>query len=141
MHLNDDLIALLRAAVDRIIPADEHPGAWDAGVGDYIGRLLASGDLRADAAILVECLSTLDAEAMTEFQRPFTELAGDEQDQLFKSIESGQVRTPWPHPPKAFFLILVNLTAEGYYSDPGSGGNRGARSWEMIGFTPTPRPR
>jgi len=30
--------------------------------------------------------------------------------------------------------MLVNTTAEGYYSDPEQGGNRGRASWVMTGF-------
>ncbi len=32
--------------------------------------------------------------------------------------------------------MLVRLTAEGYYGDPGNGGNREAASWQMIGYDP-----
>jgi gluconate 2-dehydrogenase gamma chain len=34
-------VSFLRAAVDRLIPPDEFPGAADAGVVDYIDRQLA----------------------------------------------------------------------------------------------------
>ena len=30
--------SILRAAIDRIIPPDDFPGGWDAGVGDYLAR-------------------------------------------------------------------------------------------------------
>jgi hypothetical protein len=30
--------------------------------------------------------------------------------------------------------MLVNTAAEGYYSEPQQGGNRGAISWVMTGF-------
>jgi gluconate 2-dehydrogenase gamma chain len=32
----------------------------------------------------------------------------------------------------------VTLTIEGFYSDPGNGGNRDAVAWRMIGFTGQP---
>jgi hypothetical protein len=39
----------------------------------------------------------------------------------------------------------VELAHEGYYADPGNGGNRDAVSWRMIGYDPrlptTPKPR
>jgi len=28
----------LRAVVNRIIPADDYPGAWEAGIGHYVAR-------------------------------------------------------------------------------------------------------
>ena len=30
--------AELRAAVDRVIPADEWPGGWEGGVGEYLAE-------------------------------------------------------------------------------------------------------
>ena len=33
-----------------------------------------------------------------------------------------------------WFRQLVELTAEGFWADPGNGGNRDARSWAMIGY-------
>ncbi|MET0429090.1 MAG: hypothetical protein ABW026_11410, partial [Microvirga sp.] len=39
----------------------------------------------------------------------------------------GVATTPW-------FKVLIELAAEGYYADPGNGGNSGARSWAMIGY-------
>ena len=33
-----------------------------------------------------------------------------------------------------FFALLVGHTMEGFYGDPGNGGNRGRIAWEMIGF-------
>ena len=33
-----------------------------------------------------------------------------------------------------WFAALVELTAEGFWADPGNGGNRDARSWDIIGY-------
>lgn len=38
MKLNESQQRTLRAAVDRIIPADDYPSAWQAGVGDYLAQ-------------------------------------------------------------------------------------------------------
>lgn len=45
MRLTEGQQHTLRAAVDRIIPADDYPGAWQCGVGDYLARQFES-DLR-----------------------------------------------------------------------------------------------
>ena len=37
-------------------------------------------------------------------------------------------------PAQEFFNLLLNLTMEGFFSDPIYGGNRGKASWKMIGF-------
>ena len=34
--LTEQQLATLRALVDRIIPADDFPSGWQAGVGDYL---------------------------------------------------------------------------------------------------------
>ena len=45
MRLTEELQQTLRAAVDRIIPPDDYPGAWQSGVGYYLARQFG-GDLR-----------------------------------------------------------------------------------------------
>ena len=45
MRLTKQQQQTLRAAVDRIIPPDDYPGAWQSGVGDYLARQF-EGDLR-----------------------------------------------------------------------------------------------
>ncbi len=125
----------LRAAIDRIIPADDFPGAWDAGAGDYIRRQLA-GDLCHLAPLMDAGLASLDAEARTVAGCPFAALSPDGQDRLLADVEHGVVFTSWPISPEEFFAMLVRLTAEGYYGDPGNGGNREAVSWRMVGYDP-----
>ena len=34
------------------------------------------------------------------------------------------------------FAWLVDVVNEGYYADPGNGGNDGAASWAMVGYEP-----
>jgi hypothetical protein len=123
----------LRALMNRIIPADDEPGAWAAGAGDYLERQL-QGDARSLASIVAAGLASLDAESQARHARAFSELAASEQDQLLEAVERADVLTAWPVDPTEFFTRMVALTSEGYYSDPANGGNRGARSWEMIGF-------
>ncbi len=123
----------LRAVVDCLIPPDDFPGAYDAGVCDYLERLLQT-DLADDAELFRAGLDAIEAEALARFNNPFAELTVDQQNATLSAIESGHVQTSWPIPPSRFFEMLVSTTAEGYYSDPQQGGNRGAISWTMTGF-------
>jgi gluconate 2-dehydrogenase gamma chain len=123
----------LRAVVDCLIPGDDFPGAYDAGVCNYVERLLQT-DLADDAEFFRAGIEALEAEALARFERPFTNLSPTEQISTLAAIESGVVKTSWPIPPSRFFEMLVNTTAEGYYSEPEQGGNRGAISWTMTGF-------
>jgi gluconate 2-dehydrogenase gamma chain len=130
-------LAILRAAVDRILPPDELPGAWEAGAAEYLGRLL-EGDLVAMRAVVQAGLAALDAEAQTQAGSGFAALSPAAQDALLRDVETGAVRGAWPVSPAQFFDILVRTTAEGFYSDPAQGGNRGRVSWTMTGFEPDP---
>ena len=123
----------LRAVVDCLIPPDDFPGAFDAGVCDYIERLLRT-DLANQAALYRAGIEAIDAEALARFEKPFVNLSSSEQTAILTAIESGAVETLWPIPPVRFFEMLVKTAVEGYYSEPQQGGNRGAISWVMTGF-------
>ena len=114
----------LRAVVDCLIPPDDFPGAYDAGVCDYLERLLQT-DLADQAELFRAGIDAIDAEALARFAQPFAELSQSEQTETLVAIESAAPR---------FFEMLVNTTAEGYYSEPQQGGNRNAISWAMTGF-------
>lgn len=123
----------LRAVVDCVIPPDDFPGAYDAGVCDYLERLLQT-DLAPHAEFFRLAIDAIDAEALASYNAPFAVLTREQQIATLAAIESGAVKTSWPVPPSHFFEMLVNTTAEGYYSDPQQGGNRGCASWVMTGF-------
>ena len=132
-HFGDLQFETLRTALDRIIPADEYPGAWDAGCGEYISRQL-NGQLAYLLPAYRAGLDGLEAEAMRQFGNPFAGLAPEQQDAILAHAETGEVEADWDTSPKLFFSTLVNHAAEGYYADPGQGGNRDRVSWRMIGF-------
>jgi hypothetical protein len=123
----------LRAAVDRIIPPDDYPGAWDSGVCDYLERQFET-DLLPVFDSYCAGLTALDAESLARFQQEFTLLSEEQRDTVLEHIEAGEVLTLWDVAPRFFFNLLVNTTAEGFYSNPEQGGNRNAVSWTMIGF-------
>lgn len=125
--------AVLRAAMDAIVPADDFPSASQAGVEEYFRRQLA-GDLQALLPLYKDGLTALDEEARSAGIVGFAEASAAEQDALLKIIERGDVQTVWPESPAVFFQRLVNQVMEGYYADPGNGGNRGEVSWKMVGF-------
>lgn len=126
-------IVILEALVNRIIPADEYPGGWEAGVGDYLfGQF--ERDLKHLLPVYALGLDALDAEAQAEAGQPFAQLEPDVQDALLTRVEAGRVRATWGVDPVAFFRMVVDHCAEGYYADPGNGGNHDGISWQMIGF-------
>lgn len=128
--------ATLRALIDRLIPADDFPGGWDAGVGDYLERQFA-GDLCHLLDVYRAGLDALDVEARVTAGISFAALPPDVQDELLRRVELGEVVTDWPVDAAAFFRAATEHAAEGFYGDPGNGGNRDGVSWRMIGFEVT----
>jgi hypothetical protein len=133
-------LATLRALLDRLIPADDFPGALAAGVEHYIlGQW--RGDCAPESAALLAGLRQLDAEAAARrVGANFPALAPTEQDALLAELEAGRPATSWPTENSAatFFARMVELAHEGYYADPGNGGNLDAASWRMLGYDPRP---
>lgn len=123
----------LQSAVNRIIPPDDYPGAWDNGVGDFIFRIL-DGPEKHQQTTYCDGLDALYQEGMFQFGAPFANLTPVQQDTILRSLENGVSTAHWTVSPSAFFRMLVHHTAEGYYADPGNGGNQSRQSWDMIGF-------
>lgn len=150
--------AFMEAAVDRLIPPDDlGPGANEAGVVPYIDRQLAgawgagerlyrSGPWQPGTAQQGYQLPFTPAELYRNALRAiaqqgqrgtaFEKLPGAEQDAWLTRLQNGTESLEGV-PAKAFFESLLAMTIEGYFCDPAYGGNRGARSWAMIGFPGT----
>lgn len=124
----------LHSAIDRIIPADDFPGGWEAGVGDYFALLWVREPRFLDPAR--HGLDALDAEAQATEGAAFASLSPETQDALLARIEAGDVQTDWLLPAD-FFRRLVQQTMEGFYADPGNGGNKDGVAWRMIGYEVT----
>ncbi len=129
---------VLDALLDTLIPPDDWPGGREAGCGTYIARQLA-GDRRQDVALVTGGLAGLDAEARARHGSGFAALAPERRTALVEAAEAGTVQAPWSVAPVEFVRAMVELAAEGYYADPGNGGNRGKKSWAMIGYPDRPR--
>ncbi len=131
------MIDQLRAVLDRLIPADDQPGALAAGVDLYVLRQLA-GDAAGDAPFIAAGLALLDDEANTLYAaNGFADLDAERADAMLSDIERGVVRCQWaPHEPGRFFERLVELAHEGFYADPANGGNRDGVAWILLGYEP-----
>lgn len=130
---NERQLRTLHAAIDRVIPPDEFPGGVEAGVADYL-----QGQLKRDLAHLAadypHFCDALEAEAQATRGQSFAALGDEEQDNLLAQVERGAVQADWPLEPPAFFAAFIEHCAEGFYSDPGNGGNRDGVAWRMIGY-------
>ncbi len=125
----------LRAVIDRVIPGDDFPAASENGVMDYFQRILTT-DLSDQADFIAAGLSQLQMECDAQHKQPFEMIASADQDAILTIIEHGKTHTAWQINPAAWFRLVVRLTNEGYYADPGNGGNPNRASWKMIGYEP-----
>jgi hypothetical protein len=112
----------LRAVIDRIIPADQDPGALDLGADRYVFAQLA-GEASEFLEDILAGLEALELAAGLRSGATFEALPPQQKDAVLADIE----KQPW-------FLGLAELTMEGFYADPGNGGNLDARSWSMLGY-------
>ena len=130
---NELQLRTLHAAIDRVIPPDDFPGGVEAGVADYL-----TGQLGRDLAHLAvdypRFCDSLEAEAQARHGQAFAALAVEQQDALLSRVERSEVQADWPLDPAAFFAEFIEHCAEGFYSDPGNGGNRDGVAWRMIGY-------
>ena len=124
---------ILRSLMNRIIPQDDFPDAWEAGVGNYLARQFER-DLRSQVDTYHLGLEALEAESQAFAGRGFSDLDASAQDLILSRLEAGQATSSWPVNPAEFFHMVIEHVMEGYYSDPGNGGNRDSIAWRMIGF-------
>ncbi|MFI4994402.1 MAG: GMC family oxidoreductase [Hyphomicrobiales bacterium] len=117
-------VFLLEAVVDRIVPSDEDPGAIAAGTMGFVRERLRQAPPGLAEAIRAG-LRVADDTARAKHGRGFLEIGADERDGALHAL-AGE---PW-------FRLLAEMTAEGFYADPGNGGNLSAASWKMLGYDP-----
>ncbi|HUQ84193.1 MAG TPA: gluconate 2-dehydrogenase subunit 3 family protein [Gemmatimonadaceae bacterium] len=112
------------AVADRIIPADETPGARDAGVAFFADRFLG-GMGSGQKAEFDKAIAAVNAAAKKRVPTAasFAALTVKQQDETLTSIQSGNE-----------FSVLRAITVAGYFSHPSHGGNRNDAGWRTIGI-------
>jgi len=113
----------LEAVCARIVPADQDPGAREAGVLVFLDRQL-SGFYKSLQKTYREGIAAVDRAASDRFGAPFANLGVPQQTAVLEEMEKNHV---------PFFDLLVSHTMQGYYGSPRHGGNRDAVSWKMLG--------
>jgi gluconate 2-dehydrogenase gamma chain len=154
--LKPNEVSVLQPMLGRLVPADDlGPGAREVGVANFIDRQLttawASGDQfyaqgpfqagtptqgyqdpRSPAQLLREGLARF-GEVVAARGKKFEDLSAQEQDQVLMQLEKGGLDLS-PVPGQLFFQTLLDLTMEGFFSDPIYGGNRDLVGWKLVGF-------
>ena len=153
--------ALLSAAVDAFIPADElSPSGTDCGIVSFIDRQLASAwgggakmyrsgpyqkgkpEQGYQLALTPKEFFSAGIAETNEWSRKtygkeFDRLAPADQIAALKAMEEGKAEFMGLGS-KPFFEAVLAITMEGFFSDPIYGGNRDKASWKMLGFPGLP---
>ena len=130
-----DEARLVDAITEQIIPADQDPGARDAGVVNFMDKQLA-GRLRRHRQTYRDGLAGVEETSRAMFSREFVALASEQQVEVLKALESGKAKGEAWHKQSssAFFRLLRDHTMAGFYGGPQHGGNRGYASYKMLGL-------
>jgi gluconate 2-dehydrogenase gamma chain len=158
LFFNTDEARAIEAIVARIIPADElGPGAKEANVAGFIDQQMAGAWGAGDqfyksgpfaqgtpqqgyqlsftpAEMMRSGLAKLDGAVKKNHDgRAYADLDAAAQDAVLKQLEKGELDFS-PVPAAGFFTALVEITVEGFFSDPVYGGNADMVGWKLIGF-------
>lgn len=79
-------------------------------------------------------VAAVDRYSREQFGAPFVELNEEQQDRIVGAMLDGSATGFEPLTPQQFFHTLRRHTAEGMFSDPVYGGNRGMVGWLLIGY-------
>lgn len=147
----------VRAAVDRLIPADQlGPGAVEAGVDTFIDAQLAGpfgqatgiymhgpfhlGDKEqgyqlpfTPAQVYRIGIQRIDEHCRKTQGNAFAQLKPAQQDKILHELEDGKIDLG-EIPSGNFFDLLLKNTKEGFLADPIYGGNRDFAGWKLIGY-------
>ena len=119
---------ILSVLCDQIIPADEFPGATQAGALVYIDRQLARHYSRHLDAYR-DGIGQAEALSRKRFGSGLADAAPSQQFDIARALEKSN---------PAFFSLLRQHTMEGFYGTPRHGGNRDGVSWHMLGLAEPP---
>lgn len=127
------------AMTERIIPADQDPGASWAGVVVFIDRQLKGFHKKYQKSYRAG-LAAVEQTSHQLHGKGFADLSAAEQAALLTLLEKGKAPAEiWkdiPAPP--FFAMIVDHTMQGFYGSPRHGGNRDGVSYRMLGMPNPP---
>jgi len=129
----------VEAICDHLVPADQDPGATEAGVVNFIDRQLV-GHLKRWQSAYREGIAGVDQTSLGLSGKKFVDLPAGKQTEVLTALEKGSAPGEvWKRrSPQEFFELIVNHTMQGFYGDPRHGGNRDRISWKMLGLTYPP---
>jgi hypothetical protein len=122
---------LLEAIAEQLVPADEFPGARDAGVVSYIDGVLAGPYGKFYKSHYDHGLQAIETYSVKQFQKAFVSLDPAQRTDILSKFESGAADG---ESGQRFFNLILMQTFEGYYAQSRHGADGANPSWKMIGF-------
>lgn len=123
----------LEAICEQFIPADDYPGAKEAGVVNFIDKLLYQRfpDMKTN---YLDGISSLENYCIVQFDKPFEELSWDDQYHILEHMEKGLLsKEYWDKiSQQQFFNMVLRNTMQGFYGPPRHGGNKDYVSYRMM---------
>jgi len=111
--LDDSQLALVKRAVDIIIPSTDTPGAAEAGVHRFIDMMMADWASEGSRDTMTRAIADIDVSARQAFDRPFIDLQKDQQQALLETIDGD---TRGKSDSQSPFGMFKQLTIYGYYT-------------------------
>lgn len=117
---------LMSAAVDRILPRTDTPGALDVGVPAFLDRFYGEFMTAEEQKLLVSALDDIEAAAKSINGSPFADLTPAQQDTVLRAVGKAQEgRTP------SSFGLLRSTAILGYFSSEAVGK-------DVLNYAPVP---
>ena len=110
--------AIARAAVDRILPRTDTPGAVDVGVPAFIDLFYGEFMSPAEQKLLIKSLDDVEAGAKSAHGASFATLTAAQQDGVLRSVATAQQGTTG-----SSFGALRSVTILGYFTSEQVGKN------------------
>src|SRR5262249_44581817 len=133
LFLSADQYRMVDRLAEMIIPADDTPGAKQAGGPEFIDFMLANRgpvstarEIRSTAdgiaagadaqSRFVSGLEWMNARCQSEFGRQFMQCTGEQQNGLLEELAYKSKFTPATESGRAFFQMVRDYTVVGYYT-------------------------
>jgi len=122
----------LIALCEQIIPADNDPGATDAGVIYYIDKQLHLR-FKGEIELFKNGIESLQNWCQAKYSKNFEDLSTELQIGTMQIMERGEMpQEQWAVPSRNFFNKLLSRTMQGFYGSARHGGNKNYVSFKML---------
>lgn len=130
---NRDEAECLGCICEQFIPADDFAGAREAGVVNFIDKLLYQRFPELTEPYK-NGLHSLEEFCKGTYGHTFAQLDWDTQHHIIARMEKGEIpASPWEgKEQKEFFNMALRNTMQGFYGSPRHGGNKDYVSFRMM---------